>query len=482
MTVSKPASSPDSYRRSTAPRHVGRRLLLVLVAFVTLVALGYTIENWRGKRAWEACKREIESRGVVMDWQWVIPRPVPESENIFQAPGMAEFVRGARGSPRGPATNSLAWRLQNPGPDRVGDPAAEITTADDAREYLKWSDSFAPDFARLERALERPYAWIPGDYSNPATIPLPDFVALRVVAQTLAQRAQAQLLLDRPEEALADLKRLHDLRRLVPASRPAFLVKSMIHAHVTELHTSAVAAGLRTQTWREPQLATFERQLGEVDLISTALEGLRSEQALLPQLVEGLSRRELGQLFGPGPTSSFRERWLSPEWLLVRFAPRGWLYRNMVWHVQTLQRSSDTVDLENQIVHPLESDARLREITTEIGELAPNTFLAFMVTPNFPRALETVTHYQTRVNQARVVCALERYHAAHGQYPEILAALTTQFPESVPHDLVGGQPLRYDRSFDGGFRLYSIGWNERDDGGRTLQAPGQRHPLDWVWE
>jgi hypothetical protein len=40
-------------------------------------------------------------------------------------------------------------------------------------------------------------------------------------------------------------------------------------------------------------------------------------------------------------------------------------------------------------------------------------------------------------------------------------------------DLVGGKPLVYRRTRDGKFTLYSIGWNEKDDGGSTS--------LDWLW-
>jgi hypothetical protein len=53
---------------------------------------------------------------------------------------------------------------------------------------------------------------------------------------------------------------------------------------------------------------------------------------------------------------------------------------------------------------------------------------------------------------------------AHGEYPETLAALATLFPDRMPHDIFGGKPLKYRR--DGQkFLLYSIGWNEVDDGG-----------------
>ena len=49
---------------------------------------------------------------------------------------------------------------------------------------------------------------------------------------------------------------------------------------------------------------------------------------------------------------------------------------------------------------------------------------------------------------------------------ESLDALAPQFIETIPHDIIGGQPLHYRRTEDGQFVLYSVGWNETDDGGR----------------
>ena len=66
---------------------------------------------------------------------------------------------------------------------------------------------------------------------------------------------------------------------------------------------------------------------------------------------------------------------------------------------------------------------------------------------------------------ARTAIALERYRLAHGEFPESLDALAPQFIAKVPHDVIGGQPLKYRRTADGQFVLYSVGWNETDDGG-----------------
>ena len=94
---------------------------------------------------------------------------------------------------------------------------------------------------------------------------------------------------------------------------------------------------------------------------------------------------------------------------------------------------------------------------------------------------QTTAHNQAMVNEAEIACALERYHHAHGEYPKTLEALVPQYIEKLPHDIIGGQPLHYCRTSDGKFLLYSVGWDERDDGGTpgTLHDPSQG---DWVWK
>jgi hypothetical protein len=87
-------------------------------------------------------------------------------------------------------------------------------------------------------------------------------------------------------------------------------------------------------------------------------------------------------------------------------------------------------------------------------------------------------------NLGQVVCALERYRMAHGNFPETLDALVPQFIEKLPHDIIGGQPLKYRRADDGKFLLYSIGWNETDDDGQVVRNKDGSVDMvngDWVW-
>lgn len=53
--------------------------------------------------------------------------------------------------------------------------------------------------------------------------------------------------------------------------------------------------------------------------------------------------------------------------------------------------------------------------------------------------------------------------------------------ELAAWDIMGAQPLHYRRTDDAKFLLYSVGWNETDNGG----LPGSIADVnkgDWVWK
>ena len=77
-----------------------------------------------------------------------------------------------------------------------------------------------------------------------------------------------------------------------------------------------------------------------------------------------------------------------------------------------------------------------------------------------------------------LACALERYRRVEGHYPETLASLAPRFIDRIPHDLINGQSLKYQRTANGSFTLYSVGWNEKDDEG---EVSSNRDQGDWVW-
>jgi hypothetical protein len=85
---------------------------------------------------------------------------------------------------------------------------------------------------------------------------------------------------------------------------------------------------------------------------------------------------------------------------------------------------------------------------------------------------------------------LKRFQLRRGKLPESLSQLTPEILPAVPLDPVDGQPLRYRRNADGTFVLYSVGPNNRDDGGDpSLEKSAKsssynwldHSALDWVW-
>ncbi len=565
-----------------------RRALIVCACSVTLIALFYTVENWRGKRAWEQCKRELEAKGAVLDWSAYIPPPVPDDQNFFKAPGIEAADWVGRGSHELSKRLGAAWpdkrnptilvelnvvpadaalNLENGGhilrlndrmartqaeqlvrsvlgpsvkgtrgfyalvarsldemkpatavllsdkmltakeidgifPDTIEGSHLQIkptgtnsfsilldSTATAAGDLLRASDLCETDFDIVREALKRPYTRIDGDYSQPFAMPIPNFITMRNVAQMLADRTKCYLLLGEPEKALRELTLLHDACRVLesqPTGKPMSLVAAMINVAVTRLYTDTVADGFHLQAWREPQLAALEKQLSEINLLPNVFSAFEQEPAAVCCNLEMLPAPKLAAMvyFDP-PNPNLWEKLKNPTYLLIRWMPRGWVYQNMA---NIAMRGGKTVggfDPSNRIVLPRKVEVAGREIETFGLQRGPYTFMAAIAAPNFTKAVQRLTQNQTHADQALLACALERYRLARGEYPESLDALTPQFLETMPHDIIGGQPLRYRRTDNGKFLLYSVGWNEKDDGGAiSLNKDGKPDfdQGDWVWQ
>ena len=112
---------------------------------------------------------------------------------------------------------------------------------------------------------------------------------------------------------------------------------------------------------------------------------------------------------------------------------------------------------------------------------------AGLLLPALSGTIPKIALAQNAVQEAIVACALERFRLSKGQYPESLDELAPQFITKLPPDVMNGEPLRYRRTEDGKFVLYSVGWNEVDDGGviaRTEGSPNKVQDItqgDWVW-
>ena len=451
---------------------------IVFGGLLILTVLFYAEEDWRGKRAWENCKRELEAKGAVLDWDKLIPPPVPDEQNFFKAPKMGVwFVKI-----QSPLTNELTERL------RSADTTATNLNETFAVKYLVWSDQFASDFDLLREALKRPYARMDGDYSLPYQQPIPNFVTVRIVAQTLAQRAKCDLLLGQPDKALQELTLLHDMCRMLeaaPTGKPMTLVSAMINVAVTGLYVNTLTNGLASRAWKESQLAALQNQLSEIDLAPFIIGAFACEPAGSTSWLEHKKPSELFNMSvivngSKQPETlwdkirSLKGRW----WDIV---PHGWIYQNIVHYRKLNEDIHASLFDENRLVTPKKADREDRLLEEKLEHPGLFDLFAAIAIPNYSKALQNFAFNQTKANEAQIVCALERFRLAHGNYPQTIDALVPQFIEKPPHDIIGGQPLHYRRTVDGKFLLYAVGWNETDDNG----TPGTLSDVkkgDWVWQ
>ena len=92
--MNTPSTPQSTWQRTTTCRvlcwlfnwRMVRRCLLTVAALVTLVALFYAEEDWRGGRAWDKHRRALEAQGEKFDSSSLAPPPVPDEQNLAMTP------------------------------------------------------------------------------------------------------------------------------------------------------------------------------------------------------------------------------------------------------------------------------------------------------------------------------------------------------------------------------------------------------------
>jgi hypothetical protein len=494
-----------------------RRFLFVLACFATLILLFYAEENWRGKHAWQKHRQEWEAKGEKFELSALIPPPVPDEKNFAMAPllkPMMDFTREPSGitwrDTSGTArldrisvdthskdvTNALVLGSLEKGTladltasrdfyrGNTNYPQAS-PTATPSEAILVALGKFDPELTELRAAAaSRPYARFPIEYDYQPTwgILLPHLARLRALTQLPHVRATAMLEAGRTDEAFEDLKlglRVSDSIRDEPV-----VIDHLVRIVTLELNLQTVREGLARHAWSDAQLAELENYFGSVDILAEYRRAMRGERALTAAGLDYLRRNSSQQntmqyLTDEGGASSLD--------VSFRFVPSGWFYQNML----NLSRMHQQYTLS--IV-----DERARRVFPEVsaqGEQAvkqmrtgPYTILAKLLFPALEKGVRKSARMAFYVDATRVGCAVERYRLANGSLPETLDKLTPKFIERVPTDIMDGKPLRFRRHANNAYKVYSVGWNQTDDGGELVLTREKYDSSvditrgDWVWE
>ncbi len=382
-------------------------------------------------------------------------------------------------------------------------PVARANAAAEVLEDLKVYESILEGIRQA--ASQRPSCRYRVDYDrqNPTAIPLQHLARLKPICNVLKLRVAAELAAGKPEEACQNIKLM--LRLTDSPKGEPWLICYLIRATMFRITADTVWEGLAQHLWSEAQLKEMQERCTRFDFIADAQYILRGERALHLKWFDyfgttnsAWALHELNRMMEirVGPTDLFTEpERLHPAEHLMRFAPRGWSYleqRNYALHFQEiiLERFSS----ESKRIEPARSrlcDEKLQKVVgtpvnprikpVPLDRLLHHRLLSALQLPTLGPSVKRAAETQTVCDQVTVACALERYRLITGNFPEQLQALVPEFIEKLPHDVITGKALIYRCEPDGGYSLYSVGWDEKDDGGVVPLKQSTTTPADWVW-
>ena len=499
------AESPSPFRRFVKYAFFG------IVALILLGLLVAGFENWRGRRAWEKFRAEWEAKGEQFDIAAFIPKPVPPEQNFATTPLLApllDYDRHTPGKWRDPAgwnrANALAGAFNDVRGRKVPKTGnwqtATFAELDEWRDYFAGNTNFPfasppKDAARdvlaalrkfdaeldeLTAAAARPYSVFPVHYEEHINTLLPHLATLKGIAQLARLRAVARLGADDKAGALRDVRlglRLAEAGRSEPIT-----ISHLVRIASLQIVMQAVWEGLARHQWTEEQLAELQSALANIRLLDDYSRTIRGERAFSNLMIDELrtgrmAMSSLGDALGSSENQGVVS---SAGWVV----PGGWFYQNQLTLNRLYQeRCLPLVDATKHRVYARQT--READDVPELKNRGLYNIFARLLFPAITKIAAKFANGQTTVDLATVACALERHRLATGQYPTQLDLLVPRFIVKIPTDVITGELLKYRRDPDGTFVLYSVGWNETDDGGEAgvtkSGAATDPNKGDWVW-
>ncbi len=480
---------------------MSRRLRLVLLigfGFVLLASWPF-ITHFRAKAMVRHFRQDLRAQGEKLGIGELTPHLTAEGvraadefmkEAIHLSP-IASDLQMMR--PISPGFAAICW-----GPAQ--DAAASNFWAKLAQTLGRQSD----ELEHLRATLEAPSIEFDMDYAQSENLPAPQLLACKLAQQNLAADAMLALREGKPAECLADLRAMIGLVRAFD-HEPLMLVE-LFRLGGAQAALTATWEALQSKVWTDDDLRDLQARWRELDLQSQA----ESILAMSRPVDENLYA-DARSSFSDASTGSAAAAWKEVQEagsrlmhhprreareLLVDY-PRFWTwkywssYDDELVDLQILQAGIGAVRASRRTGSLGPQLRTLGQQLTQIRRAHPKagsgrfSCLFSTATPSFLERIEAVEMQRALLLTA---IALERNRLRQGAYPSDLSALVPAYLPAVPLDPVDGHPLRYRLRPDGSFLLYSIGLDERDDGGNGAPAAGAKvrstvwwHGQDAVW-
>jgi hypothetical protein len=510
-----------------------REHAFAVVSIPTALALLWAVESWRGAKAWKAAQDSIRARGEPISFQELLGPEVPAEQNFAESPLMAGLHRYVKtNDAKGRVTFKWVGRTRSreiqdnlrlpepsrPNPKRpekllhrtgydlsalasvlrsgtnsykttVEDPATGVSTevtlpynlprppadVSDAHAVLIALEGRRGVMDQIREASKRPYCRFAIRYEDGPNTLLPHLWMHQRMANLFRIRSAARIHTGDLAGAEEDIQTIFRLGALF--HRETTLIGHSVRMAVETIGFASFWEGCVAHAWTEPQLIEFQKRFEGLKQRDALAIGFRGERLLGAATMEFLlhDRLQFDRLL---------RNTSEPESVYAMFIPKAWVRQNQALHslkldqaTAAVQAADETRCVSSQSAAGIINNALLRENRG----FRPYRVLFDLMDPSLTKISRRSDRLLTATRLAAAVCALERFRIATGSYPKTLTELTPRFAATTPSDPMDGQPLRYRVNTDGSFTLYSIGVNQKDDGGVSEYRMGEQELLDWVW-
>ncbi len=477
-----------------------KRLFIAFFSVFGLITIAWQVENWRGRTKWETWKAEWEAKGEKFDLASVVPPEVPDDENFANSVLFEPlFDVDSSGKPSDQAAldvpkdrfklersprNSFGWRhgyrrdfaaWEEALLGRDSSPAKGATPVDTVLATL---EPYAADMATLSNDVRRPHSRFDIRYENGFTAMLPHLSGLKQAASLFSLRASARLAKGDTEGALRDTVTTFRLAESL-ANEP-LLISQLVRVAILQIGVQPFWEGVVDRKWVAAHLTKLRDALQSIELMRGMALAFRGERNMINYWMDRMR-------VGEADIASELDMITGESNLPGIILPDCLVYQNQ-FHINRIITENVLmgIDLENSRLVARQFKSLEEEVRMLQEGFPPYHFIAGMLLTAYDRMGIKVSANQAAVDQALIVTALESHRLAKGGYPPSLDALSPEWLATVPGDWFSEEGLVYRLNADATFTLYSIGYNEADDGGENVFGEGRRSPIqfeegDWPW-
>jgi hypothetical protein len=359
------------------------------------------------------------------------------------------------------------------------------------RDYAAWLEAIEKPLAVTIEAVKRPHYYSPMTSRTRDNKPgmllgvlLPHVQKAREIGDALVKRAMLRVGQEKYSEAWADIQACHRLGRHM--AHGGTLIELLVGIALDAIACRADIAFLEHSKLDAKQIGQCLKDRSSLPPMPTALEKMKwAERFVMLDAVCHLRRNGIELLQS---LTESGEIGIKDEALNKAFEQMDWNVTFRVctkWYDRTIEIMSESdrtkrsemaakmfndlgqmkvnaMQEKNVIGKAIETGKVDYFVAKQIGQVVVSLMLpaSEKVTFAYERSLQTL-------DNTRLAFALAAYHVDHKKYPNSLGDLAPKYLPTIPGDIFSGKALIY-KLTDTGYVFYSVGTNEKDDGGRLL--------------